>query len=211
MSNIASLLFAKKFGGGSLSKEQINALDALFNAASYVKDVSAEYAAFCDAFCLSEPDDPTEFAFLIHRYTSKLNDTTMSIANEENAKRLILYSATLNERVYAENNGSYWGNSTYSPLRIPVGAVSARVDVPSGMRYGAFIAKPHDTDEKRVMVVVDSGWITDGRSVDVSSYNDGTYYFSANIAYTSNADIPADFDTSVIDFYFADANGNRMP
>lgn len=46
----------------SLTSEQINALDALFKAASYVKDVSVEYAAFCDAFSLVSPDDPPEDA-----------------------------------------------------------------------------------------------------------------------------------------------------
>lgn len=45
---------------GALSAKQINALDALFKAASYIKDVSAEYAAFCDAFGLTEPDEPDE-------------------------------------------------------------------------------------------------------------------------------------------------------
>lgn len=62
--------FLKKFGGGggsatSLSKQQINALDALFKAASYIKDASAEYAAFCDAFGLVNPDEPEDRAVVI--------------------------------------------------------------------------------------------------------------------------------------------------
>lgn len=55
--------FGKFFGGGSansFSERQINALDALFKAASYIKDASAEYAAFCDAFGIVNPDEPSE-------------------------------------------------------------------------------------------------------------------------------------------------------
>lgn len=44
----------------SLTSEQINALDALFKAASYTEDVSFVYAAFCDAFGLVNPGEPDE-------------------------------------------------------------------------------------------------------------------------------------------------------
>lgn len=50
---------ARENGGGpasSLSKKQINALDALFKAASYIEDVSEAYAAFRNAFGLTDPE-----------------------------------------------------------------------------------------------------------------------------------------------------------
>lgn len=43
----------------ALSKAQVNALDALFRAASYIEDVRTKYAAFCDAFGIVIPDEPS--------------------------------------------------------------------------------------------------------------------------------------------------------
>lgn len=337
----------------SLSKEQINALDALFKAASYIKDVSAEYAAFCVAFGLTNPDEPSdnivqgikkgsvsfengamtvntgmgirativpigqylekgkpyrfsigslagsyyygvqiltaesagltfpyaddsgiitfngvtnrivdtgwmvddyvytpdtencilavnfknfsngsmdsndyatllenftikenteevaEFGYLIHRGVSTLDDGSLAVSGE-NPVRLAVYSKTVHERKYAEHNGEYWDVSPYSVIRIPRGSAFINIDIPSGMKYGVFIAKPHDNNAVSVQSVVDSGWITDGSPVSVSDYNDGSYYLGMNIAYVTNADIPEDFDTSTIDIYFVDGNGNRM-
>lgn len=169
----------------------------------------ADYVTILENFTIEEVTLDTEVAYLFHRYLTQLNDATLAISSVD-TKRIMVYSATSHGRAYAENSGSYWDISEKSPLRIPVGAVSANVVVPSGMMYGAFIAKPKDASERLVTVVVDTGWITDGHAIDVSSYNDGTYYFGANISYTSGAEISADFDTSVLNVYFVDADGNRM-
>lgn len=174
----------------------------------------SDYATILENFTIEETApiaETSEPAYLLHRSIGQLNDTSMSISAQENPKRLAVYSATRNAKCLGFHNGTAWGSSDYSPLKIPAGAMTAIVDVPSTMRYGAFIAKQHDTSVMFVMVVVDSGWVTDGRAIDVSGYNDGNHYLAANVAYISDAEIPADFDTSVLDVYFVDANGNRMP
>jgi hypothetical protein len=169
-----------------------------------------------DNYIIGEPDAPseeekTEAAYFVGKSLTQLSDKTSAINQNKDASTIFLYSATKQERVFAEHNGQYWGSSELSPIKIPVGAVTANLNIPSDMRYGGFVAKQHDTQSDTVQIVIDTGWITDGRAVDVSGYNDGYHYFAANIVYNSWANIPADFDTSVFDFYFADANGNRMP
>lgn len=194
-----------------MTKTEKKIILTLFENTAYTSDTMSEFFAKLKSLWDEEEEDPwNEAAYLVNAGITKLDDGTLAIGQTVNNKRIAVYSALLNEKVFAEHNGSYWSHGTHSLMKIPVGAAYANVVIPSEMRYGAFIAKPHDTNVYYTTAIVDSGWITDGHATDVSSYNDGSYYFAANIAYTSNADIPANFDTSVLDIYFVDANGNRM-
>jgi hypothetical protein len=199
-------------GGGSatsLSKQQINALNALFKAASYTKDVSAEYAAFCEAFGI---EHERAFTILLHRIVDKLSDNTASISATVNRVRMAICASVANSRRFCWWNGQWWENdSNYSPVPIPEGAVSAVYLIPDGMKFGmAFLAESAD-HEKTVKYLKDTGWLTASTgTIDVTSYNDGTHYWSANLCYADNREIPDDFDEATIDVYFVGANGNRL-
>lgn len=148
-----------------------------------------------------------DFRILMHTKTTTLNDGTAAITSAAN--RCLAYAPITDDRVFYAQ-GQYWDESIYSPLRIPAGAMSARVIVPSDMRFSGIIYENHPTEANGLAVAKDYGSITDGRAIDVAEYNDGNHYLGAVIAYQSNADIPADFDTSVLDVYFVDSDGNRM-
>lgn len=197
---------------GALSAKQINALDELFKATSYIKDVSAEYAAFCDAFGLVSPDvgnyDP---AFIMWHYTEKVNGSVLGVSREVTTARIILCSAKAHERRLLIHDGSSWAVSDYSPFKIPNNAVYAQFVLPSDMRYGAMICENKPDDDVRVVVTNDIGWKTGDGMVDVSAYTNGNYYICANLSNTKSTALAEDFDTSVIGFYFTDADGNRIP
>lgn len=193
-----------------LSANQINALDALFCLMAYTEDARSAYTQFREAFGIEEQgnDPDNKFEFLLHKRLDKLADKSAAIKDGTN--RILTYSKSdSHDRRFAIHNGDYWDVSDYKPIRIPVGAVSVRIIVPESMRYGCFIYDEH-SDPRFVIVSVDSGWITDGSVFDVSAYNDGNYYFGANLSYTSNAEIPDNFDISALDAYFVDGNGKRM-
>lgn len=153
----------------------------------------------------------TDVAVFMHRSLTTLNDGAAVLSQAENLARCVIYAAVRYEKVFNMHNGSYWATSQYSPLRIPTNAVSAKVVTPDDMRFGAFIYEPHPTNLSAVIVAKDTGWIVDGSAIDLSGYNDGSHYLAANIAYKSNANIADDFDTSVLEVYFVDADGNRIP
>lgn len=170
----------------------------------------SNYVEILENFVMEEftESDDVQYRFIMNRGLSTLNDGSASITVKTD--RFMVYSANMHDRVYSLNNGVSWGISPFSPIKIPVGATSVVIDVPDNMRYAVLTYENHATSARYVTQIADSGWIADGRTVDVSGYNDGNHYIGANIGYTNAAVIPEGFDTSTIDIYFVDADGNRM-
>ena len=152
--------------------------------------------------------DDVQYRFIINRGLRTLNDGSAAIAASTNT--LMAYSANIHDRVYQLHNGQWWDKSPYSPIKIPAGATGVVVDMSDNMRYSVITYENSTTNQQYVKQIANSGWIANGGMVDVSGYNDGNHYIGIEIGYTNASAIPEDFDTSTIDIYFVDADGNRM-
>lgn len=165
-------------------------------------DSSYQSVMFSDAdvrfeMAKPEPEKVKIFAVMVRRHATVAKDMILGVSNR--LDRGFLYSAITYERVFI------WEN--YSPIKIPNGAVYANIIVPSDMNHAVLIGENHPTDARYVNRIYDGEYRTDG-IFDVSGYADGEHYIVVKIGYISGANFPEDFDTSVIDFYFTDADGN---
>lgn len=135
----------------SLSTKQINALDALFKAASYVKDVSAEYAVFCEAFGLVNPDDPSEDVVVQSvniGSTSYSGDNTLSIATDWDARAtLIPVGQYLKKgKTYKFSLGSLAGSYSYGVQILTATAAGLKFPYTgSSIRYSGVTERLVDT------------------------------------------------------------------
>lgn len=176
----------------------------------------ADYELIQNNFVLLEEEIETPeraFTIILHRTVGKLSNDSASISMNEALGRMMICASVANSRRFCYYDGRYWtDNSPYSPVPIPNGAVSAVYSIPNGMRFGmAFLGESAD-NEKSVKYLKDTGWLTASTgTIDVTSYNDGNHYWSANLGYTDDREIPADFDEEAIDVYFVDTDGNRLP
>lgn len=152
------------------------------------------------------------FTIMLYRMVDKLTTNTASITANENPARMMICASVANSKRFCYHNGESWQDSSpYSPVPIPAGAVSAVYSIPNGMKIGMAFLGGSGTVESNIKYLKDTGWLTASTgTIDVTSYNDGAHYWSANLAYTDNREIPADFDEETIDVYFVDANGNRL-
>lgn len=139
---------------GSLSTKQVNALDALFKAASYIKDVSAEYAVFCEAFGLTNPDEPSEdvVAPSVKRGSVLFVNSKMSL------------NGTATERATLVPIGQYLEKGTAYKFSLGEAASTYMHGIQAFVAESANMVFPHadynviydGVTEK----LIDSGWIT---------------------------------------------------
>ena len=153
-----------------------------------------------------EPEKVKIFAVMVRNHAGTASDNTIvTMGNRLN--RGFLYSAYTYDKILPNYNNGSLVESSRSPIKIPNRAVYANIIVPSDMNYAVLIGENHPTDAHYVVQLHNGEWRTEG-IFDVTGYADGEHYIVVKIGYINGEEIPEDFDTSVIDFYFTDANGN---
>lgn len=144
-----------------------------------------------------EPEKVKIFNVMTRKHATIVSDLILGVSTR--LDRGFLYSAATHDRIFMGQD--------YSPIKIPNGAVYAKIIIPSDMNHAVLICENHPTETRYVNRIHDGEWRTDG-IFDVSGYADGEHYIVVKIGYISGGEIPEDFDSNVIDFYFTDANGN---
>jgi hypothetical protein len=166
---------------GSLSTKQVNALDALFKAASYIKDVSAEYAVFCEAFGLIGPDPQwvIGFAYSDGGYISVYGP----------ARAIYVSEVGDHELEYTINSAT----KKYYPMELGV-SKSVIVTCPTNMRPAIAALALSDGKWKEVGI---SGWMPQGGG-KYSIPNGATHYFCVIKKTNESAFEQADFENVVV-------------